>query len=106
MQHANAVQHPLHRPEIRNVDQSLLLGAPRRVGPVEIAVDKVMDHLNWLGHSEEVNRLRFKVPADRSDAVRLLDGELSDAKVRAVHANQCDVGSMQSEEHTSELQSR
>src|SRR5262245_5733479 len=75
-QDPNAVERPLYRPEIGNVDQQFF--SWRRVGDgsgpvrrrtVDIAVDEVRNHPDFLLDSEHLDGVAPQVLADRGDAV-------------------------------------
>ncbi len=101
-EHAHHVQHPLHRPEVRQVYQNLLpssrIPRPRRrvrIPPVQVAVDEVVDDTNLVGHPEHRPRPLLQVAADSSHPVALLDRELHDGQVRPIRSHQRNVGPVQ-----------
>ncbi len=101
-QYAHTILHPLHRPEIRNMNQQLFsfgrietrlrLLAIRHV---QVAIHEVVDDAYLVTHAENVQRLLPEMVADGGYAVRLFDGKPRDRKIRSIHADQRDIRAMQ-----------
>ena len=66
-----------------------------RIGLVQIAVDEVVDHADRVRDSENFHRLLLQIIADGGDAVGFFDGKFGDRKIRAVGADQRNVGAVQ-----------
>jgi len=99
----NHIQDALHRAEVRKVHQQPLvvgdiltpLFQPFRFAQILIAVHKVRDDLDVVLDVEHLKRAVAQILRDRGHAVALLDGKARNRKIRAVEADQRDVGPVQ-----------
>jgi len=97
------VEHALHRPEVGKVHQQPLvvpdildaLFHPFRFAQILVAVDEVRDDLDVVLDVENVQRAVAQILRNGRHAVALLDGKARNRKIRAVEADQRDVGPVQ-----------
>ncbi len=80
---------------VRLGEARALLGDELGVADVEVAVDEVADDFDLARDAEVFARSLTKVRGDGGDAVGLVDAELGDGEIRAVEADERDVGAVQ-----------
>ena len=100
-------RHALHRTEVRHVNHELL--AIRRetlaqiadasIALVRFAVDEVGNDADVARHAEFAVGVGLEALGHRRHAVGLLDAERDDFRVRAIAAEQRDVGAVQRRDH-------
>ena len=90
--------------EVRHVDHQRIAAigraesrAQRRLGPAAVlrAIEEIRNHADVTAHAQRGDRVCLQALRHRGDAVRLLDGERDDPRVRRVAADQRDVGAVQ-----------
>ncbi len=101
-QNMHAVEHPLHRPKIRKMNQQFFAARGKRPGArffrirlIDLDVDEVRNDAHFVLHSKDFRRPLADELADAGHAVRFLNRKFGNWKVRAVRPHQRDVRPVQ-----------
>ena len=98
------VEDPLHRPEVRKVEQDFFsrIGVTRAgIFPpvtqrfVFVAVNEIGNDFDGPQDAEIVHGFLSQVIRDRGDTITLFDAEAGNGQIRSVQPHQGDVGAMQ-----------